>query len=52
MSGAWSLSQALPPVQIRIYNLAKQAMVKKLFTGAGVITSIALHSTGWWDGWA
>ncbi|KFM22612.1 Ribosome biogenesis protein BOP1-like protein [Auxenochlorella protothecoides] len=32
--------------QIRIYNLAKQAMVKKLFTGAGVITSIALHSTG------
>lgn len=36
----------LPPWQVRVYNLAKQALAKKLVSGSGVITSMAIHPTG------
>lgn len=35
-----------PPVQVRVYNLAKQALAKKLVAGSGVITSMAVHPSG------
>lgn len=31
---------------VRIYNLAKQALAKKLVSGSGVITTMALHPSG------
>ncbi|KAI3438768.1 hypothetical protein D9Q98_001186 [Chlorella vulgaris] len=31
---------------VRVYNLAKQALAKKLVSGSGVITSMAIHPTG------
>ncbi|PSC76374.1 ribosome biogenesis BOP1-like protein [Micractinium conductrix] len=31
---------------VRVYNLAKQALAKKLVAGSGVITSMAVHPTG------
>jgi ribosome biogenesis protein ERB1 len=31
---------------VRIYNLAKQTLVKKLLAGGGVISSISVHSSG------
>ena len=35
-----------PRLQVRVYNLAKQALAKKLVAGSGVITSMAVHPTG------
>ena len=32
--------------QVRVYNLAKQALARKLVAGSGVITSMALHTSG------
>ena len=32
--------------QVRVYNLAKQALARKLVAGSGVITSMALHPSG------
>ena len=49
--------------QVRVYNLAKQALARKLVAGSGVITSMAVHPSGdhlivgsedkrlWWAGW-
>ena len=31
---------------VRIYNLAKQSLVKKLLAGGGVISSLSVHSSG------
>lgn len=31
---------------VRIYNLAKQSLAKKLISGSGVITSMSIHSSG------
>ena len=31
---------------VRIYNLAKQTLIKKLLAGGGVVTSISVHSSG------
>lgn len=31
---------------VRIYNLAKQELAKKLISGAAVITSLAVHPSG------
>ncbi|KAI8113299.1 hypothetical protein M9435_003303 [Picochlorum sp. BPE23] len=31
---------------VRIYNLAKQSLAKKLVSGSGVITSMSIHSSG------
>lgn len=31
---------------VRVYNLAKQSLAKKLISGSGVITSMDIHSTG------
>lgn len=31
---------------VRVYNLAKQSLAKKLVSGSGVITSMAIHPTG------
>lgn len=31
---------------VRVYNLAKQTLAKKLLAGGGVITSVAVHSSG------
>lgn len=31
---------------VRVYNLAKQSLAKKLIGGSGVITSMAIHSSG------
>jgi ribosome biogenesis protein ERB1 len=31
---------------VRVYNLAKQSLAKKLIGGSGVITSMAIHSNG------
>ena len=37
----------LPPlVQVRVYNLAEQALAKKLVGGSGIITSMAVHPSG------
>lgn len=33
-------------MQVRVYNLAQQALAKKLICGSGVITSLAVHSSG------
>jgi WD40 repeat protein len=31
---------------VRVYNLAKQSLMKKLLAGGGVITSMSVHSSG------
>ena len=31
---------------VRVYNLAKQAMAKKLVSGSGIISSLAVHPSG------
>ncbi len=33
-------------MQVRVYNLAKQGLAKKLVGGSGVITSLAVHPSG------
>lgn len=33
-------------MQVRVYNLAKQALAKKLVGGSGSITSMAVHPSG------
>ena len=40
------LYRPLACLQVRVYNLAKQALAKKLVCGSGVITSMAVHPTG------
>jgi ribosome biogenesis protein ERB1 len=31
---------------VRVYNLAKQALAKKLVAGGGVVTCMAVHPSG------
>jgi len=31
---------------VRVYNLAKQALAKKLIGGSGIITCLAVHPSG------
>ncbi len=37
---------AYPPAQVRVYNLAKQELAKKLVAGGGLVTCAALHPGG------
>lgn len=40
------LEPSFMPPQVRVYNLAKQSLAKKLVGGSGVITSLDVHSGG------
>lgn len=33
-------------MQVRVYNLSKQVLIKKLAGSRGIMTSMAIHSTG------
>lgn len=39
-------TKCVVPTQVRVYNLAKQALAKKLIGGSGAITCLAVHPTG------